>query len=245
MSPAPVALQLWSWREAVQADFARAVADAAALGFAGVETAGFGRLDAAAAARAVSSAGLKCAGMHVGLAALRSDLARVAEEARLFGTKHVICPAGPRETLVTAAGFVAFGAELDEIGGRLFAEGLEFHYHNHGFDLVFCDGRPGLEWLLGSAQPARLGCEADVHWLRSAGIDPAGFIRAQGSRIRLLHLRDDAGIGAGPVDFPAVFAAVDDAGALEWQVLEVERHDGPPVDSVRRALDRLRAWGRA
>ncbi len=118
MTPVPVALQLWSLREAVQADFARAVAEVAAIGFAGIETAGFGNLDAAGAARAVSDAGLKCAGMHVGLPALRVDLGRVADEARLFGTRHVICPAGPRELLNSAAGFAAFGEELDEIGGR-------------------------------------------------------------------------------------------------------------------------------
>ncbi len=244
MRPVPVALQLWSLREAVQADFARAVADVAAMGFAGVETAGFGDLDAAGAARAVTAAGLKCAGMHVGLEALRADLGRVVEEAQLCGTRHVICPAGPRDRLNSGAGFAAFGRELDEIGGRLRAAGLEFHYHNHGFDLVRCEGRPGLDWLLDAARPGHLGCEADVHWLQSAGVEPVGFIRAQGCRIRLLHLRDDAGIGAGPVDFPAVFAAVDAVGALEWQVLEVEKHDGPPLASVRRALDQLHAWGR-
>lgn len=245
MTPVPVALQLWSLRAAVQADFARTVGEVATMGFAGVETAGFGDLDAERAARAVADAGLKCAGMHVGLAALRADLARVADEARRFGTRHVVCPAGPRETLVSAAGFAAFGAELDEIGGRLRAAGLEFHYHNHGFDLGRCDGRPGLDWLLDAARPGHLGCEADVHWLQSTGVNPAGFIRAQGRRIRLLHLRDDAGIGAGSVDFPAVFAAADAVGALEWQVLEVENHDGPPPESVRRAFERLRAWGRA
>ena len=79
MTPVPVALQLWSLREAVQADFARTVAEVAAMGFAGVETAGFGNLDAAGAARAVAAAGLQCAGMHVGLAALRADLARVMD----------------------------------------------------------------------------------------------------------------------------------------------------------------------
>jgi sugar phosphate isomerase/epimerase len=241
----PVSLQLWSLRDAVKADFARTVQDVARMGFAGVETAGFGSLDAAAAAKAVADAGLRCSGMHVGWAALRADLPKVAGEAHLLGARHVICPAGPREVMVSAPAFRALGEELDEIGRRLRAFGLDFHYHNHGFDLVACDGRPGLDWMLDAARPAHLGCEADIHWLQAGGVDPVGFIRAQGRRIRLIHLRDDDGLGTGPVDFAAVFAAIDAIGAVEWQVLEVEKYRQEPLESVRRAFAQLQAWGRA
>lgn len=237
-----VSLQLWSLRDAVKGDFARTVGEVARIGFAGVETAGYGNLDAATAARAVADAGLQCSGMHVGWAALRADLPKVAGEAYLFGTRHVICPAGPREVMRSAAAFRALGEELDEIGGRLRAYGLEFHYHNHGFDLVGFDGRPGLDWMLDAARPAHLGCEADVHWLQAGGVDPAGFIRAHGRRIRLLHLRDDEGLGTGPVDFSAVFSAADGIGAVEWQVLEVEKYRHEPLESVRHAFAQLQAW---
>ena len=63
----PVALQLWSVRDDVKRDFAATVAAVAKIGYAGVELAGYGNLDAKGAKAALDAAGLKVAGMHVGL----------------------------------------------------------------------------------------------------------------------------------------------------------------------------------
>ena len=59
MARIPVSLQLWSVRDATAADFAGTVAQVARMGYDGVELAGYGNLDAAAAAAAVKAAGLR------------------------------------------------------------------------------------------------------------------------------------------------------------------------------------------
>ncbi len=46
MKKTPVALQLWSVREDAKRDFAATVAEVARIGYAGVELAGYGNLDA-------------------------------------------------------------------------------------------------------------------------------------------------------------------------------------------------------
>ncbi len=244
MNAVPLSIQLWSLRDAVKLDFAATMREVAAMGFAGVETAGFGNLDAAAAAAAVKAAGLRCSGMHVGIQALRHDFNEVLEHARLFGTTDVICPYFPRELMTSAAAYVALGEELDGLGAKLRAFGCRMHYHNHDFEVMRHDGRLGFDWLLDTARPANLGCEADVYWLQHAGKDPAAFVREQGRRIELLHLRDGTEIGSGPVDFPSVFAAVDAIGALRWQVVEIGRCTYDPLESARRSFAQLRAWGR-
>jgi sugar phosphate isomerase/epimerase len=239
----PVSLQLYSLREATKADFAATVAEVAKMGYTGVETAGYGNLDATAAAKAVKGAGLACSGMHVGIGALRADLSKVVEEALLFETRHVICPYFPRSLFHSAAACAAIGAELDAIGARLRGFGLQFHYHNHGFELATVEGRPGFDWLLDAAAPQNLLCQADVYWVQVGGKDPAAFIREQGRRIQLLHLKDEKEIGTGPVNFPEVFAAVQSIGALQWYVVEVEQYNAAPIDSVRQSLDQLKRWG--
>jgi len=245
MKKIPVSLQLWSLRDLTQTDFSGTVAEVAKIGYSGVETAGYGNLDAPAAAKAIMDAGLRVSGMHVGIAALRSDLGKVATEAHLLGSRHVTCPYFPRELFRSAAACQAIGEELDEIGARLRAFGLKFSYHNHAFELETVDGRRGFDWLLDAAEPRNLGCEADVYWVHTGGKDPAAFIREQGRRIELLHLKDEAELGQGPVDFPAVFAAADSIGAVEWYVVEVEKYNFPPLESVRRSFERLKTWGRA
>lgn len=93
----PVALQLWSVREDTARDFAATVSAVAAMGYVGVETAGFGNTDARGAKAALDAAGLKVAGMHAGIEQLRGQLNRCVDEALLLGTRHVICPYWPHE----------------------------------------------------------------------------------------------------------------------------------------------------
>ena len=245
MSPIPVSLQLWSIRDHVKTDFAATMAHVARLGYHGVETAGYGNLTAADAAKAVADAGLRCSGMHVRIEAMRADLSQVLADAVLFGTTDIICPCFTWSLLKTTSHFIALGEELDALGARMRAYGFRLHYHNHAHEIARHDGRLGFDWLLDAARPANLGCEADVYWVLKGGYDPAAFLHEQGRRIELLHLKDDAELGTGGVDFAPIFKAIDTIGALRWQVVEIERYNHDPMESARISLEKLREWGRA
>lgn len=241
----PVALQLWSVRDHTKTDFAGTVAEIAKMGYTGVETAGFGNLDAKGAAAALSAAGLKCASMHAGIDALQANLNKCISDAHTLGAKHVTCPGWPHDHFLSAASCSGIGRELGHIGAAFRAHGIQFSYHNHASELALVDGRRVFDWMLDAAAPRDLCCQADVYWVQVGGKDPAQFIREQGRRIRTVHLKDQAEIGSGPVDFPAVFAALDSIGAVEWNIVEVEEYNYEPMESVRRSLEQLRAWGRA
>ena len=245
MSKPRVSLQLWSLRDQIKTDFAGTMAEVARSGFAGVETAGFGNLDATAAAAALRDAGLVVSGMHVGIQPLRTDFNRVVDEALLCGARDLIVPWWSPAHFRSGAACAEIGQELDALGSRLRGYGLGLHFHNHAAELAVVDGRRVFDWLLDAAQPRNLGCEADVYWVQVGGTDPAAFLREQGRRIRLLHLKDETELGSGPVNFGAVFAAAEAIGAVEWYVIEVEKYNHAPLDSVRRSLEQLRAWGQA
>jgi sugar phosphate isomerase/epimerase len=241
----PVSVQLWSVREHIAKDFAGTVAKLAGFGFQGVETAGYGNLDAAGAAAALKAAGLQCSGMHVGIDALRGNLTNLAVDAHRLGSRHIICPWMPKELFANAGSAAEFGRELGAIGARLRGYGLHLHYHNHDGELATDLGQSAFEHLLDAAPPAHLGAEVDVYWVKFAGHDPAHFLRRLGTRCRLVHLKDSHELGTGPVDFPALFAAIDSVGAAEWQIIEVEHYNHDPLESVRLSLEQLKKWGRA
>lgn len=245
MSQIPVSLQLYSVREATAKDFAATVKEVAAIGYTGVELAGYGNLDAAGARAALNAAGLRVSGMHMPIEVLRAELPRVIAEARLMGTTQVILPWLPPTSFATAAKCAEIAVELDRIGASLREAGLRLSYHNHAAEFALVEGRPVLDWLLDASAPRNLSCELDVYWAHVGHKKPGAYIREQGRRIGLLHLKDEKELGLGPVNFTEVFAAAESIGAVAWYVVEQEQYNHAPLHSVRLCFEQLRRWGRA
>lgn len=245
MKKTPVALQLWSVREDAKRDFAAAAAEVAEIGYSGVELAGYGSLDAKGAKAALDAAGLKVAGMHASYAALRSDPNAVISDALLLGTRHVACSWWPPEHFVSASACERIGEQLGEVGETLRAFGIRFGFHNHHSEFKLFNKRPAFEWILGAAEPRNLFAEVDVYWAHFAGYSPATFLRDQGARVPLVHLKDEKELGGGPVDFAKIFDATDSVGAVEWFIVEQEQFSHDPMKSVRLCFEQMKAWGRA
>jgi sugar phosphate isomerase/epimerase len=60
-------------------------------------------------------------------------------------------------------------------------------------------------------------------------------------RFLVLHIKDDRELGeSGMVGFDAIFKNLDAAGT-KYLIVEVERYNRPPVESVKASLDYLNA----
>ncbi len=245
MKKIPLSLQLYSVRGDTATDFAGTVAAVAKMGYPAVELAGYGNLDAKGAKAALDAAGLKVSGVHAGIDAMRNDFDRVVNEALYFGTREVICPWWHPQQYLSAAACSRIGEELGSIGAALRAFGLRLSFHNHAAEFAVVEGRTVLDWILSAAAPRDLSSELDVYWAHVGGVPPEKFLRDQGARVRLLHLKDAKEIGLGPVDFTQVFAAAESIGAVEWYVVEQEWYNHAPMESVRRCYEQLKAWGKA
>jgi sugar phosphate isomerase/epimerase len=245
MKKTPVALQLWSVREDMNRDFSATVAEVAAIGYDGVELAGYGNLDAKGAKAALDAAGLKVAGMHVSYPSLSGDPTSVISDALLFKAQNVACSWWPPGHFVSAAACERIGEQLNKVGENLRSFGIRFGYHNHDHEFRMFDGRPALEWILGASEPRNVFAEVDVFWVNHAGYSPSRFIRDHGSRIPLVHLKDGKELGSGPVNFDEIFAATDSVGAVEWFIVEQEDYSHVPIKSVRLCYEQMKAWRRA
>src|ERR1041384_3062716 len=101
----PIALQTWSVREDMKADFARTLGTIAKIGFAGVELAGDAYFGANNLKPALDHAGLKVAGLHVSYAALRTDANAIISDALQLGTRHIVVSWWPNTHFVSRAGW--------------------------------------------------------------------------------------------------------------------------------------------
>ena len=240
----PVALQLYSVRDKTAVDFIGTLEKVAAMGYKGVEFAGFGDIPAARMKEALDKLGLKAVGSHTGLDLLKNKLNEVIEYNIEIGCKYIICP---YNTYESKEDYLEAAKLYNEIGEKCKARGLQFAYHNHDFELASFDGEYGLDILFRDTTPENMAAEIDTCWVFFAGLDPAEYVRKYKGRCPLVHLKDlkEKGSkefienGDGIIDTPAVVKAAEESGA-EWLIVEMDSCPRPSLESVKISLDNLK-----
>jgi sugar phosphate isomerase/epimerase len=241
---APIAVQLYTLREEVATQGMRAVLERVAeLGYAGVELAGFGDLDAAEIARILDGTGMRAASAHIGM----PDAPNVREliDTHLeVGAERMVFPyIGPdgfadRESIARSA------ASLNSAASVAREAGTTVGYHNHFWELNHVDGEPALARFYAETDPD-VFAEIDIYWAQVGKVDPASFVAGLGDRVQLLHVKDGpadqyespmVAVGQGAVDVPAVLAA---APAAEWHIVELDQCATDMFGAVAESYDYL------
>jgi sugar phosphate isomerase/epimerase len=251
MANVPVALQLYTVREDAARDFVGTLDQVAAIGYVGVELAGYGPLTPPDLRAKLDTLGLTVAGSHIALARLENELDAVIAECRTLQCPYVVCPVLPTERR-TVDGFRALAASLNAIGRTVTASGLTLCYHNHAFEFeTEIDGMAAYDWLMANTDRALVRIEIDAFWVQKAGRDPAAYIERYSGRVPLVHLKDMtaddaqtfAPVGTGSVDFGPIFAAAE-RGGVQWYIVEQDRAEGSAIQAARTSWHNLRAMGK-
>jgi sugar phosphate isomerase/epimerase len=249
MPTRPIAIQMYTLRDLAAADFVGTLRAVAELGYRAVELAGLGGLSASALRTELDTLGLQVAAAHVPIDRLESQIDQVIDEMRTLGASYVVCPFLPPERRRTAEDYRAVARMLNQAGRACQESGIQLCYHNHDFEFQRFGDATGLAILFEESDPALVKAELDVYWAAFAGFDPVDVIRGMAGSLPLVHLKDlSAGrtfaeVGHGTLDFPAILAACDEAG-VEWLIVEQDRCERPPLESVGMSLAYLRSLGR-
>jgi sugar phosphate isomerase/epimerase len=254
--PGPLGLELYSFRQQMSKDLPAALALTSKLGFTEVEVPQLYNLSAREFRSALDQAHLACTAMVANDAMLKAGVPGVSQDARTLGASYVIYPwiAHP------AAGFsvedcVRAAAMFNRWGEQFHAEGLQFCYHPHGYE--FGPGPDGtlLDTLIRQTNPQTVHYQMDVFWFAWPGQNPIPYLRAYPGRFPLMHLKDlgkslkgnqtgiapgsaSVALGAGRVNFTAIFAAAIKAGVKRYYI-----EDESPLASrqVPESLEYLRS----
>ncbi len=237
----PIALQLYSVREAMDKDFDGTVRKVADMGYAGVETAGFPGTTPTAAAALFKSLGLSVPSAHLGLQLWESNEA--TDIAGALGVKYAICPYTPREQYTSLDNVRRICDQLNAANAKAKAAGFTFAYHNHDFEYTPLEGRLPYQLMLELLDPSIM-FEPDTYWIQVAGINPADALRELGPRVPIIHIKDGpanrdgamTALGTGKIDIPAVVAA---ATFAEWEVVELDKCDTDMLVAVEESIDYL------
>jgi len=248
----PIALQLYSVRADCKRDFDGTLEQVAAMGFEGVEFAGYyGYVDKAAdLKKRLDVLKLKVAGTHIGLDTLQGEaLKATIEFHQTIGCPFLIVPGNPAFTDPDKSKTLA--ETFNQLAATLKPLGMACGYHNHTGE--FKKDGDKTYWDLFAERTSRdVILQQDCGWTMAAGFDPAAYVLKYPGRTRTTHIKPTvrkedtakkAIVGQDSVDWPAVLAACASKGGTEWFVVEQETYpDGKsPMDCTRESFAGLRA----
>ena len=262
----PIALQVYSVRDAATADFEGTMRQVKEMGYDGVELAGLYGLDSAVKVKEIlDKVGLALVSAHVGLDILENDAA--LDDYAATGIKYVAIPwmVAPKDEDELKAAI----ARIAKIGERCKARGIQLLYHNHDFEFGKIGGKYILDTYYDEIPSDLLQTELDTCWVNVGGEVPADYVRKYTGKAPVVHLKDFVGsksenmyaligsdaakedsagkfefrpVGHGRQDFPAILAAAEDAGA-SWVVVEQDSPsmDKTPLECVKMSIDYLKS----
>ena len=222
----PIALQLYTLREQAKTDYRAVLKRVAAIGYKGVEPAGFYNLAPQQFRREIEDLGMTICSSH-GPWAKPDNLQQVVEVCGTLGLELAATGYGRNEF----ANMDAIKRTADMVNGMcetLAKSGLRLFLHNHDHEFAVVDGRLAYDWFAELAPKALF--EIDIYWAANFGAnDPAEQVRKFRSRAPLLHVKDGpltkgepmTAVGQGKVNVPAAIAAADQS-LLRWLIVELD-----------------------
>ena len=250
MERIPLAVQLYSVRHQAADNLPHTLAAIKAMGYEGVEFAGWYGHDAKTLRQWLDDNGLRCAGAHVGIETLRQDHRSASIEFALeLGNPYLIVPWLPAQTTQE---WIDAARELSEIAESLRSHGLHTGYHNH--DKEFHAGTDGiLPWdaFFGNADVSVI-MQFDTGNALSGGGDALPFLTRYPGRATTVHLKDYqvAGktfappVGEGDVPFDRIFEVCESTGGTQWYIVEYEDEALPAMTGIERCLANLKRMGK-
>jgi sugar phosphate isomerase/epimerase len=235
--PPRISVQLYSLRDECAADFTGGLRRLGAIGFAGVELAGFHDLTPQQFATVAADSGLAVSSAHVNYSTPEAFNAAL-DDLEVVGCDTAIVPFLPPDVFADLGSVHRSADALNVAAAIARSRGMRFGYHNHWWEFENrFDGRTAWSHLFDHLAPD-VFAELDTYWCQVGGSDPTAVIADNADRVRILHMKDGpardskaamVAVGHGAINVPAVVAA---SPSIGWHVVELDRCDTDMFEAV-------------
>lgn len=235
------AVQLYSLRGHIKNgdDFFDILEKVKAMGFDGVEFAGYHGVEPTALKAKLDELGLVAVGTHIGLNDyLPQNFKTTLENAKTLGLKLTGVGGAPHSTVEEAE----YLAEVLGNAAKIAAEdGIDVYFHNHSDEFTKDLGNNtfAIDIIMNSVK-----LQLDTYWSFYAGIDNYSFIKENADKIVSFHIKDGVdgtpcALGEGQNDLTSIFKAMQEIGA-EWLVLENDNPVPDGLSDIARSMEYLK-----
>ena len=80
--------------------------------------------------------------------------------------------------------------DFNRVGQQLKENGIEFSYHNHGYDFTPYENGTLYDYLIQNTNPDYVSFELDILWVHQFGQDPLVYLQKYPNRFKLMHVKD-------------------------------------------------------
>jgi sugar phosphate isomerase/epimerase len=243
----PIALQLWTIREAMATDADRALGRAKAAGFSAVEIAPLPPgLTPERLAESLDRHDLAVVSIHGDLPtpANIDQWTRIARECRC---PKIVWHGWPRDPRFdTVAGVRDLISACNDAAAVARDHGLRFGIHNHWWEFEPVEGHSPIR-LFHESLHSDIFWQLDVYWAQTAGADPAHVLSELTPRIESIHWKDGPAVhgapmtalGRGKVDIPRILRAL--THPADW-IIELDDCATDPLEAAAESRGYLGSW---
>lgn len=231
----PIGCQLYPVGKMVAQDFEGTLRQIAAVGYRTIELcsppsyekSGFAplvKMKAADVRKTIEAAGLRCESCHYQFQELKDSLDDRLAYAKELGLKQMIVATFGLRQDATMADWAKAAGEMNKIGERTKAAGIQLGFHNHNFEFKEIDGVLVYDKLMSELDPKSVKMQFQVAVI-SLGYEAATYLTKYPGRFISLHLADwspadkkSVPVGTGVVHWEKLFAAARIGGVENYFV---------------------------
>jgi sugar phosphate isomerase/epimerase len=191
VSAQEIGLQLYSLRNQFATDVAGTMDKVRKMGIKEVEMAGTFGLQFNEFIKILAENEITVVSYGAEFDKLKNFPQKIADEARSYGARYVVCTWIPHDESGLTAADVDLAAEVFSNAGRILANnGLLLCYHPHGYEFRPYGKGTLFDYLMEKLDSREVQLELDVFWIKQAGQDPVALLKKYSNRVVMLHLKD-------------------------------------------------------
>jgi len=240
----PVGTQLWCVRKQLAADIPGTLGALGAAGFDGVELENAFGKPGTEWRKHLDAVNLKACGFHHTLGELQGDRLAATVEFNLgVGNRYLIIRSLAPEVYKSAELLKATADAVNEAADKVKAHKMRVGYHNHFADFNRIGGE--YWWNLFADRTTKdVILQLDTgNASELTGVSLVDLVRRNAGRTVTMHVKPyskakpDAYLGADELDWTGIMTAAESAGGVEWYIIEYERENVPPIESLKANLE--------
>ncbi|MDN3658731.1 sugar phosphate isomerase/epimerase [Ferruginibacter paludis] len=185
-----IGLQLYSLRNQFKTDVPGTLAKIKDWKITAIEGGGTYNLPVEEYKKLLKQNNLQMVSYGAGFEELQNNPQLVADNAKAFGSKFIMCAWVPHKGAFTIEDAQKAIAVFNTAGKVLKENGLQFCYHPHGYEFMPFEDGTMFDYLVKNTNARYVNFEMDVFWVKHPGQDPVALLKKYPKRFLLLHLKD-------------------------------------------------------